>query len=193
LDTAGYTAGSDGIRTGTCDGKPVKFSLGIETTTAQRRIDDVLSIQADLKKIGIDIKPNHIPAGTFFGSYTEGADMPLGKFDMAIFTTGYYPDPDAQSNWRCADVPNKDKVDGANNYHICDPKLDAMFEQGLASSDPATRKKAYDEIQQYMYDNVLMIPLYARANVYAFGSRLVFPPSSGYANALWDAENFDVK
>jgi len=193
LDDAGYKAGAGGIRAGTCDGKPVKFSLGIETTTAQRRVDDVLSIQADLKKIGIDIKPNHIPAGTFFGSYTEGADMPLGKFDMAIFTTGYYPDPDAQSSWRCADVPNKDNPTGANNYHICDPKLDAMFEKALTSADPATRKATYDEIQKYMYDNVLMIPLYARANVYAFGDSLVFPPSSGYANAFWDAENFDVK
>ena len=76
LDAAGYKAGADGIRAGTCDGKPVKFSLGLETTNAQRRVDDMAAIQADLKKIGIDIKPNPIPAGTFFGSYTEGADMP---------------------------------------------------------------------------------------------------------------------
>ena len=193
LDTAGYPKGADGIRAGTCNGKPVKFSLGIETTNAQRRIDDVLSIQADLKKIGIDIKPNHLPAGTFFGSYTEGADMPLGKFDMAIFTTGYYPDPDATGSWDCADVPSKANPSGANDYHLCDPKLDEMWKQGLASADPATRKKVYDQIQQYMYDNVLMVPLYARANVYAFRDRLVFPPSSGYSNAFWDAEMFDVK
>jgi len=193
LDDAGYKAGADGIRAGTCDGKPVKFSLGLETTTAQRRVDDVLSIQADLKKIGIDIKPNHLPAGTYFGSYTEGADLPTGKYDMGIFTTGYYPDPDSSSNWRCADVTSKDNPSGGNSYHICDPKLDAMFEEALASSDPATRKKTYDEIQQYMYDNVLMIPLYARANVYAYGDRFVFPPSSGYANAFWDTEAYDVK
>ncbi len=193
LDAAGYKAGGDGVRAGTCDGKAVKFSLGIETTTAQRRVDDVLAIQADLKKVGIDIKPNHIPAGTFFGSYTEGADMPLGKFDMAIFTTGYYPDPDATGNWDCADVPNKDNPAGGNNYHICDPKIDDLFKQGLASADTATRKKVYDELQQYMYDNVLIVPLYARANVYAYTDRLVFPPSSGYGNAFWDAENFDVK
>ena len=193
LDAAGYKVGSDGIRAGTCDGKPVKFSLGLETTTAQRRIDDMAAIQADLKKVGIDIKPNPVPAGTFFGSYTEGADMPLGKFDMAIFTTGYYPDPDAAGNWDCADVPNKDQPAGANNYHICDAKLDDLWKQGLASGDPATRKKVYDQIQQYMYDNVLMIPLYARANVFAYTDRLVFPPSSGYSNFAWDMENFDVK
>jgi peptide/nickel transport system substrate-binding protein len=193
LDQAGYAVGSDGVRAGTCNGKQVKFSLGLETTPAQFRIDDVLHIQSDLKKIGIDIKPNHIPAGTYFGSYTEGADLPTGKFDMAIFTTGYYPDPDASSNWDCADVPSKDNPSGANDYHLCDPKLDDMWKQGLASADPAARKKIYDQIQQYMYDNVLMVPLFARANVYGYVDRLVFPPSSGYANAFWDMEYFDVK
>jgi len=195
LDAAGYPKGSDGIRAGTCNGKPVKFSLGIETTNAQRRIDDVLAIQADLKKIGIDIKPNHLPAGTFFGSYTEGADMPLGKYDMAIFTTGYYPDPDPGDAWLCSGVPNKDNPTGGNNYHYCDQtgQMDKLFADGLASGDIATRKKAYDQIQQYQYDNVLMIPLYARANVYASNDRFVFPPSSGYGNAFWDSENFDVK
>lgn len=193
LDAAGYKAGAGGIRTGKCDGKTVKFSLGIETTTAQRRVDDVLSIQADLKKIGIEIKPNHIPAGTFFGSYTEGADMPLGKYDMAIFTTGYYPDPDAVSSWDCKNVPNKDNPSGSNNYHLCDPALDAMFAEGTTSVDNATRKVAYDKIQQYMFDNTLMVPLYARANVYAYADRFVFPLSSGYSGWAWDAFNFDVK
>jgi peptide/nickel transport system substrate-binding protein len=193
LDDAGYKVGAGGIRAGTCNGKPVKFSLGIETTTAQRRVDNVLAIQSDLKKIGIEIKPNHIPAGTFFGSYTEGADLPLGKYDMAIFTTGYYPDPDAVASWDCKDVTSKDNPSGGNSYHLCDPKLDAMFAEGTASADNATRKVAYDKIQQYMFDNALMIPLYARANVYGYADRFVFPPSSGYGGWAWDAFDFDVK
>ncbi len=159
-----------------------------------RRVDNMAAIQADLKKIGIDVKPNPIPAGTFFGDYASGADMMTGKFDMAIFTTGYYPDPGtALGNWDCPDVPSKDNPNGANNYHICDAKLDEMFKQALASADPATRKKVYDQIQQYMYDTVLMVPLYARANVFAYNSRWVFPPSSGYSNFAWDSEYFDVK
>jgi peptide/nickel transport system substrate-binding protein len=193
LDAAGYKVGADGIRAGTCNGKPVKFSLGLETTNAQRRVDDMTAIQADLKKIGIDIKPNAIPAGTFFGSYSEGADMPLGKFDMAIYTTGFYPDPDPSDNFLCSGIPTADNPTGQNNYHICDPKLDDMFAQGLATSDPVARKQVYDEIQKYMYDNALIVPLYARANVFAYNERFIFPPSSGYSNAFWDAEDFDVK
>jgi len=193
LDAAGYKTGSDGIRTGTCGGKPARFSLGIETTPDQRREDNMAAIQADLQKIGIDIKPNPIPGGTLFASYSDGGDLGTGKFDMAIFATGFYPDPDAMSSWDCADVSSKTNPGGGNVYHLCDPKLDEMFKQGLASVDPAARKKVYDEIQQYMYDNVLMIPLYARASIYGYSSRLVFPPSSGYSDAFWDAEDFDVR
>jgi peptide/nickel transport system substrate-binding protein len=193
LDAAGYPKGADGIRAGTCGGKPVKFSLGLETTTAQRRIDDMTAIQADLKKVGIDVKPNPIPAGTFFGSYTEGADMPLGKFDMAIYTTGFYPDPDPGNQLLCSGIPNKDNPSGQNLYHACIPEMDAMFAEALATADPAGRKAVYDRLQQYQYDNVIFVPLYARANVFAYADRFVFPPSSGYANGFWDTEDFDVK
>ncbi len=193
LDAAGYKAGGDGIRTGTCNGKSVRFSLGLETTSAQRRVDNMAAIQADLKKIGIDVKPNPIPAGTFFGSYTEGADMPKGNFDMAIYTTGFYPDPDPGDTFKCSGVPNAANPTGQNNYHVCDVKMDKIFDDTLASSDPAARKKVYDEIQQYQYDNVTMVPLYARANVYAYRDRFLFPPSSGYSQGFWNSEAFDVK
>ncbi len=192
LDAAGYKVGADGVRAGTCGGKPVKFSFGLESTNAQRRVDDMTAIQADLKKIGIDIKPNPIPAGTFFGSYSEGADMPLGKFDMAIYTTGFYPDPDPTGNLDCADVPSKASPTGGNNYHLCDPQIDALINQGVSVSDTAARKKIYDQLQQYMYDNVTVVPLYARSNVYGFQSTLVFPPSSGIGGFSWDMENFDT-
>ena len=92
-------------------------------------------------------------------------------------------------------MPNASNPTGGNNYHICDPKLDQLFEDALKTVDPAGRKVVYDEIQQYMYDNVLMIPLYARANVYAYQDTLVFPPSSGYTGGgagNWAAEYYDT-
>jgi peptide/nickel transport system substrate-binding protein len=180
LDTAGYPKGSDGIRAGTCNGKPVKFSLGIETTTKQVRKDEVLAIQANLKQIGIDIKPNHIPAGTFFGDYTSGADMQTGKFDMAIFTTGFYPDPNPSDYFLCSGIPSKSHPSGQNLYHYCDQtgQMDKLMAAGNASADPAVRKVAYDAIQQYQYDNVLFVPLYARANVSGYTDRLILPKTS---------------
>jgi len=192
LDAAGYKAGSDGIRAGTCNGKPVKFSLGIETTTKQVRVDQVLAIKDMLQKIGIEIKPNHIPSGTFFGAYGEGADMKVGKFDMAIYTTGYYPDPYTDSSL-CASVPSKDNQSGDNDYHICDPKLDELFAAINASADPAVRKVAVDAVQQYQYDIVQFVPLYARANVSGITARFDAGPFGSTGYFAWNAVAWDVK
>jgi peptide/nickel transport system substrate-binding protein len=194
LDAAGYKAGADGTRAGTCDGKPVKFSLGVESTTKQVRVDTMNALRDMYSKIGVELKPNPIPSGTFFGSYSEGADMPLGKFDMSIFTTGFYPDPYTDT-FLCVSVPNKANPSGDNTYHYCDQtgKSDQLFAQLNASSDTAARKTAVDAIQQYQYDQVLFVPLYARANVFGYSDRFVFPPTSGYSNFAWDAFDFDVK
>jgi len=196
LDAAGYKAGSDGIRAGTCGGKPVKFSLKLETTVKQLRQDEQAAIQANLKQIGIDVKTIATPGGTYFGSYTEGAPMMTGKFDMDIYTTGFYPDPDPADAFYCTGVPSKTQTGSQNNaYHYCDQtgKMDALVAAGLASADPATRQKAYFAIEQYQYDQVLFVPLYARANVYGYTDRLVFPPSSADGGWAWDINQWDVK
>jgi peptide/nickel transport system substrate-binding protein len=192
LDAAGYKVGAGGIRAGTCNGKPVKFSLGLETTTKQLRIDQVLAIKDMLKKVGIEVKPNHVPAGTYFGAYSEGADLKTGKYDMAIYTTGYYPDPYADSSL-CSNVPSKGSPTGNNDYHICDPKLDALFAAINASADPAVRKKAVDAVQQYQYDNVQFVPLYARANVSGITPRFDAGPFGANGYFAWNAVAWDVK
>jgi peptide/nickel transport system substrate-binding protein len=194
LDAAGYKVGSDGIRAGTCNGKPVKFSLSLETTVKALRQDEQAAIQANLKQIGVDIKTVATPSGTFFGSYTDGANMATGKFDMSIFTTGFFPDPYTDS-FLCTSIPSKTNPSGDNDYHYCDQsgQTETMFKQLSTSADPVVRKTAVDAIQKYQYDNVLFIPLYARADVFGFSDRFVFPPTSGYSGWAWDAFDFDVK
>ena len=186
LDTAGYKVGSDGIRAGTCDGKPVKFdNVGLETTTKQLREDYGGAIQADLAKLGITVKTNFLPAGTFFGSYSAGADMPTGKFDMAIYTTGFYPDP-YSDNFLCTSVPDKANQSGDNNYHYCDPAFDALWAQANASLDTTARQTAMTAIQNYMYNNYLVVPLYARPNVYGLSSRFVPGPGGNNGGFNWN-------
>ncbi len=149
LDAAGYPKGSDGIRAGTCGGKPVKFSISVETTTKQVRVDTMNALRDMYTKIGVELKPNATPAGTFFGTYAEGADMPLGKFDMAIYTTGIYPDPDPGTIWTCSGVSNKDHQGGNNDWHLCDPKMDQLvqatrvFDATAAQDSPGCTAAVY--------------------------------------------------
>ena len=71
-------------------------------------------------KIGVELKPNPIPAGTFFGDYSSGADLQTGKFDFGIYTTGFYPDPDPGYTFSCVGVVSKTNQSGQNDYHYCD-------------------------------------------------------------------------
>ena len=192
LDTAGYKAGADGIRHGMCNGKDTKLSFAFETTNKQLRIDMATAVQGMLKQIGIEFKPTFIPSGTFFGDYAAGADMATGKFDMAGYTTGFYPDP-YTDNFLCSTVVSKQNQGGDNNYHLCDPAFDKLNAAVNASADPAVRKTALDAVQKYMYDNALIIPMYARANVMAYLDRLVLPPTSVIGGMLGDTFDWDVK
>lgn len=195
LEEAGYTdTDGDGIREGKCDGQDMKLSFNFETTDKQIRVDIALATQSDLKKIGVEFKPIHTPAGTFFGTYTDGGPMSTGKFDMAGYTTGFYPDPyPATEDWLCRSIPSADNPGGSNWYQYCAPELDKMFEDVNATADPAARKVAIDAVQKYIFDNYLVIMMYARANVYGYTDRFVPGPFGFFSNMNWNAEVWDVK
>lgn len=193
LDQAGYKQDTPtGIRHGMCNGKDTKLSFSFETTTKQIRKDMAVAVQSMLAKIGVEFKPNFVPSGTFFGDYASGADMATGKFDMAGYTTGFYPDP-YTDGFLCSTVISKQNQGGDNNYHLCDPKFDALNAAVNASADPAVRKQAVDAVQQYMVDNALVIPMYARANVMAYQDRFILPPTSVIGGMLGDTFDWDVK
>ena len=192
LNQAGYTPGLDGIRHGLCNGVDTKLSFNFETTTKQLRVDMALVVKSDLLKIGIEFNPIHLPAGVFFGSYADGADMPHGNFDMAGYTTGFYLDP-YTDNFLCSTIPSVDNPGGVNYYHYCAPQLDALFAAVNASVDPIARGKALDAVQKYMYDNSLVVPMYVRMDVFGYRDRFVPGPFGSFSNMNWNSEVWKVK
>jgi peptide/nickel transport system substrate-binding protein len=195
LEEAGYTVGADGIRVGMCDGVETKLSFNFETTDKQIRVDAALAAQSDLMKIGIEFKPIHTPAGTFFASYADGGNMATGKFDMSGYTTGFYPDPmtGVLDSYACDMIPSASNPGGLNNYHICDPELDTLMAAVNASADPAVRKTALDAVQKHIFDNYYVVMMYVRANVYGYVDRFVPGPFSFTSNMDWNSEIWDVK
>jgi len=195
LEEAGYALGTDGIRHGMCNGVDTKLSFNFETTDKQIRVDIALAVQSDLAKIGVEFKPIHTPAGTFFASYADGGNMAKGNFDMAGYTTGFYPDPmtGVLDSFSCNMVPSKDNPGGLNNYHICDPQLDTLMAAVNATADPAARKAAIDAVQKHIFDNYYVVMMYSRANVYGYVDRFVPGPFSFASNMDWNSEVWDVK
>jgi peptide/nickel transport system substrate-binding protein len=194
LDAAGYTLGDNGIRHGTCDGVDTPLSFRFDTTDKQIRVDIALAAQSDLAKIGVEFKPTHSPAGTFFGSFTDGGVLLSGNYDMGGYTTGYYPDPGIGSgDYRCDNIPSANNPGGSNNYMLCDPHIDELFAAVNGTADPEARKTALDELQQYIYDQAYVIMMYTRANVYGYVDRFVPGPFGFYSNMNWNSEVWDVK
>jgi peptide/nickel transport system substrate-binding protein len=193
LDAAGYTdTDGDGIREGECNGETVPLSFTYESTDSPIRIDIGVAVQSQLAEIGVEFKPVHTPAGTFFATYPEGGVLYTGTYQLAGYTTGYYPDPYVD-DFLCGNIPNAENGGvGDNAYHYCDPALDDLFAAVNATADPAQRKVALDAVQQYLYDNALFIPIYARANVYGKTPRFVPGPFGFYSNMNWNAELWDV-
>ena len=188
LDEAGYKPVSEGaVRSGRCGGKEVKLSFKLEVSTKVMRQEIVRLIQKDLIQIGVDVLPSFSNAQALYGSYSEASNLMMGKFDMAGLSYPEYLAPD----WRCDSVPSKDNRNGTNFYHYCDPALDKLFADA-STPDIAARKKALMAIQKYLYDNALLIPLYARANVYGFGERFI-PAPFGAEEMFWNAEAWDAK
>lgn len=201
LDEAGYTAGAGGIREGDCNGTKTKLSFAFKTTQAPIRIDIAVIAQQQLAEIGVEFKPEHLPAGTWFGTYGEGgpiyAPAPDGGpgYDLGGYTTGFYPDP-YTDDFDCDNIPNKENGGaGDNGYHLCDPALDEKFDALNATVDPAERKTILADIQQDIHDNAYVVMMYARANVYGHTDRfdVTNAPFGFFSNINWNAEDWDVK
>ena len=191
LDEAGYTLGADGIRVGDCNGEQTRLSFNFETTDAPIRIDAATAAQADLAAIGIEFTPIHTPAGTFFGQYVDGGPLTTGNYDMGGYTTGFYPDP-YTDNFQCESVPNAEKPDGTNWYHLCDPALSDLVDSSLDTVDIAARKAIIDEVQKNIAENYYVIPMYARGDVFGSTPRFQFGPMGPQSNINWNAELWDV-
>ena len=187
----------DGIRK--CSGTVTPLSFNFQTTTKQLRVDIATIAQQNLAEIGVEMKPEFLPAGSFFGTYQEGGPLyaPAADggpgYDLAGYTTGFYPDP-YTDDFLCSNIPNAANGGaGDNAYHLCDPELDAMFAEMNESADPAARKVVLAEIQQYIHDHAYVVMMYTRANVYGYVDRMVPGPFGFFSNMNWNAEVWDVK
>jgi peptide/nickel transport system substrate-binding protein len=90
-------------------------------------------------------------------------------------------------------VINKANPLGTNHAHYCNPSLDILFNTAQAQTDLAARKRVFDAIQKYIYDNALVVPLYTHASVVAYTDRFA-PASFSFLSGMnWNAELWDAK
>ncbi|GED66984.1 peptide ABC transporter substrate-binding protein [Brevibacillus reuszeri] len=147
LDELGWKLGTDGIREK--DGKKLVLRYLDGSPNREKRNDIAAIVQQQLKQIGIQVNLN----------ITKDTNTPITNGEYDIFGNSQVKaDPDILRNlFRSDRVFTKG---GTNWSNIAEPEIDQLLDQGAKESDPQKRKEIYEEIQRYMIDNAIILPIY---------------------------------
>ena len=173
FDAAGWRRGPDGLRRR--DGKEFRL-VYVQFPESMTGVRVATAVQAELKERGIDAIVKSVSNAQLFLPKT--GTLAQGTFDVAYvpFTMG--SDPDDSFVLGC---------NGVSNYmHWCDPRVDALERQALASPSRGERRALYGRIGRIVADGVPLVYLFNADYIYAYRDRV-----SGFApNAFlptWNA------
>jgi peptide/nickel transport system substrate-binding protein len=148
LEEAGYVKGADGIYAK--DGK--KLSVRFSTTAGNKlRETQGELLQAQMKKVGIDIKIANLDSQKLFGDA-----LPNGNFDITDFA--WVGTPFAVSG-----AQDLYRTGGGGNYgQYSSKKVDDLFDQAVGELDEDKSAELGNQIDQQMTADMATIPLYQK-------------------------------
>jgi peptide/nickel transport system substrate-binding protein len=144
--------------------------------------DTAVEIQAVAKRVGFDLKVETI---TFARNQSLVFD---NAFDM-LPVRWIQADPMCLENlFASSNIPSAGRYK-YNWMQLNDPKLDALFAQGRAVTDPAKRDAVYADAQKLIMDTALWFPVHNQVQTIAYRAE-----KKGYhfARADWVALFYDV-
>lgn len=158
LAEAGWVADADGKLSK--DGAPFAFTALNLPTDSWGRAAQV--IQSQLSDIGIAMEIQQLE----FATLLEEAKAATHQAEFMGYT---YSDPDIAYLWFYSGQAGT----GLNMSHIKDPALDEMIMTGRSTMDPAARTEIYAEIQRYVSDLSLWVPLWIDQYFIGFNKGLI--------------------
>lgn len=186
LDEAGYEL-KDGARVNK-DG--VALKLYFQTSINALRQGEQAIIKANLAEVGIAVSLKAVDAGVFF-SGDPGNDDTLNKMfvDIQMYTNGP-SGTDSQSyleGWTCAKM---NKAEGSwnqgNDGRYCNKDYDALFADYAKEIDPAKRNEAAIKLNDFLINDVAVIPLINRRTPNAKIIGLNGPTFNTFDSGLWN-------
>jgi peptide/nickel transport system substrate-binding protein len=190
LDAAGWTPGSDGIRSK--GGQ--RLSLKYQSTGAAVRLRTMPLVKDQLARVGIELNIEQIPAQTYFGvtgplrrgtlEVAEYADV--GSLDSGI---------DSVTKWGSRFVPTEaNNFSGQNYPRWKNATADTLVNAEANTLNPGKRKAAMDALQLILTDELPTLPLYFRPNVSAASNRITnFRPEYASNGYTWNAWQWDLR
>jgi peptide/nickel transport system substrate-binding protein len=142
-------------------------------------------VLSHLREVGIKTSMNTMERGVFYEKLAPGPNRLKGL--IVMFSAG---PGDAASRIR------ESAITGGTFSGLSMPEIDDRMKQYEASTDQATRKKLIEEVQAFLLDQYIMIPLPRGVTVNAFGPRLASKPeevSGVIPQFIWVAPYEDIQ
>ncbi|MBX3080250.1 MAG: peptide ABC transporter substrate-binding protein [Anaerolineae bacterium] len=199
LDEAGYKLGADGVRV---NDKGEKLEWRYSTTTAQWRKDIQAVIQQQLEKVGIKIILENYPSSDFFGQWSNGGILATGNYALGEFANNTVltniVNVTADESLGCDQIPGNPPLNPAGNNHTgwCNKEFDSLIDITKTESDPAKALEAGNKAQVILRDEVPLITLFPRGDIYVYNKDRFTAPlniGSGVGNQWYDIVNWELK
>ena len=190
LDDNGWVRGPDGVRTKGGQRLEFEFSAPINPNNADRFTLETI-IQRDLQAIGIKLVIQNYPENLFFSPFLTGgkASPPTraiaGRYDIAEFANNTGLDPDDSALLACDQVP----PNGFNIDFYCNPALDTLYKQELATPDTGARQNIFEHIHLIYLTEFPFIVLFGEYDSYMVrkGTHNFQPSPLGYSDDnIWE-------
>ncbi|GAK13051.1 dipeptide-binding ABC transporter, periplasmic substrate-binding component [Geomicrobium sp. JCM 19039] len=162
LDELGWERQGDGTRVK--DGEPLQLFYVESSPNREKRNDIAYLIQQQLSEVGIEVD---------IEIYADTFDVVMDRSDNHLHgVSNVSGDPDIlRSFYHSNAIPTAEQW-GHNHTHYSSDELDQLFVDGLEALDEEERLAIYDEIQTYVQDEVLGLPVYVFPYTVASSSRV---------------------
>ncbi len=178
LSAAGWPRGSDGVRR---RGATALHFVYVQFPESMTGVRVATAVQAELRARGIDVTIKSVSNAQLFLPKT--GTLAAGTYDLAYVPFIMGSDPDDSFVLSCGAV--------SNYMRWCNPRVDALEREAIASVSQTQRKTLYGRIAQIVADEVPLVYLFNANYIYAYRDRL-----SGFApNAFlptWNAESWKI-
>ncbi|GAB6928976.1 ABC transporter substrate-binding protein [Paenibacillus sp. JCM 10914] len=146
LDELGWVRGEDGIRAK--DGKKLALHYVDGTPNREKRNDIAVMIQQQLKQIGIAVEveiTKDIRTVVYTnGNYDLYGNSQVNSDPNALYSFYHSYDPKGQ----------------ASLSRLNEPEVDQWLEQGRVEKDDEKRAELYKQVQQYIIEHAIILPIY---------------------------------
>ncbi len=149
LDEAGYTKGSDGLRT-MPDGSPIGTIRLAARSESPTSLDTMAFVKEWFGDVGIKAKVENFESSKLSGVILDG--------DFDVFQWGWYvePDPDSILSYFTTDAHG-----GYSDSWYSNPEYDALYEEQHVETDSAKRVEIVKKMQEMLFlDSPYLVTAY---------------------------------